>query len=123
MPSLWKLSGRNHNFVRLAGLSGATAVIIGAIGSHSIPATMPEDKLDRKGIFETANRFHFFHSIALLGLPLARQPMVTGLLMITGTMLFSGTLYYRAFTGKRVLGRLAPLGGTCFIAAWLSLLF
>lgn len=44
--------------------------------------------------------------------------------MFVGTALFSGTLYYRAFTGnKPPFARMAPMGGTCLILAWLSLLF
>uniref|UniRef100_A0A1A9X008 DUF423 domain-containing protein n=1 Tax=Glossina brevipalpis TaxID=37001 RepID=A0A1A9X008_9MUSC len=119
-PMLWKLGGRNYNFIRLAGLSGASAVILGAIGSHEL--VLPE-KGELRTVFETANRFHFFHSIALLGVPLTKRPAVTGSLMIIGTVLFCGTLYYRAFTGnKPPYPRLAPIGGACLIAAWLSLI-
>lgn len=47
----------------------------------------------------------------------------SGTLMAIGTVLFSGTLYYRAFTGKKpAFVSLAPMGGTCLILAWLSLL-
>uniref|UniRef100_D3TNC7 Putative small membrane protein n=1 Tax=Glossina morsitans morsitans TaxID=37546 RepID=D3TNC7_GLOMM len=119
-PMLWRLAGRNYNFIRLAGLSGASAVILGAIGSHEL--VLPE-KGELRTVFETANRFHFFHSIALLGVPSTKHPVVTGSLMIIGTALFCGALYYRAFTGnKPPYPRLAPLGGSCLIAAWLSLI-
>ncbi|XP_067638661.1 transmembrane protein 256 homolog [Eurosta solidaginis] len=118
IPPLWKLVGRHHNFVRLAGLSGASAVIIGAIGSHKLPPDYEKDEL--KKIFETANRFHFLHALALLGSPLARYPAVTGSLLLAGTILFSGTLYYRAFTGDKRFGRLAPYGGFCLIVGWLT---
>ncbi|XP_004527396.1 transmembrane protein 256 homolog [Ceratitis capitata] len=120
MPSLWKLAGRNHNFVRLAGLSGASAVILGAIGSHALHPAHEKD--ETKTIFETANRFHFFHSLALLGVPLARYPAVTGSLLLAGTILFSGTLYYRAFTGDKQFAQFAPYGGFCLIVGWLTLL-
>lgn len=74
IPPLWKLVGRNHHFVRLAGLSGASAVILGAIGSHKLHPAHEKD--ETKTIFETANRFHFFHSLALLSVPFARYPAV-----------------------------------------------
>jgi len=32
---LWKLAANTGPYVRLAAISGATAVILGAIGSHS----------------------------------------------------------------------------------------
>ncbi|XP_053947744.1 transmembrane protein 256 homolog [Anastrepha ludens] len=120
LPPLWKLAGRNHNFVRLAGLSGASAVILGAIGSHTLPPSHEKD--ESKTIFETANRFHFFHSLALLGVPLAKYPLLAGTLLVTGTFLFSGTLYYRAFTGDKRFARFAPYGGFCLIVGWLTLL-
>lgn len=72
-PMLWRLAGRNYNFIRLAGLSGASAVILGAIGSHEL--VLPE-KGELRTVFETANRFHFFHSIALLGVPSTKHPVV-----------------------------------------------
>ncbi|XP_055904475.1 transmembrane protein 256 homolog isoform X2 [Eupeodes corollae] len=118
---LWRLAGKNYNFIRLAGISGASAVILGAIGSHRTAAV--QDKGESKAIFDTANRFHFFHSIALMAVPLARRPLLTGSLMVTGTMLFSGILYYRALSGDKALSRLAPMGGFCLIVAWLTLLF
>ncbi|XP_011201533.2 transmembrane protein 256 homolog [Bactrocera dorsalis] len=120
IPPLWKLAGRNHLFVRLAGLSGASAVILGAVGSHKLHPTHEKDEM--KTIFETANRFHFFHSLALLSVPLARYPAVTGGLLLVGTILFSGTLYYRAFTGDKQYARFAPYGGFCLIVGWLTLL-
>lgn len=72
-------------------------------------------------IFEKANRFHFFHTIALLGCPLARKPLLTGSLLTVGTVLFSGTLYYKAFTGKPPpFKNAAPTGGLLLILGWAS---
>lgn len=77
LPPLWRLAGKNYHFVRLAGISGAAAVIMGAIGSHRTIAV--QDKGESKAIFETANRFHFFHSIALMAVPLAKRPILVSL--------------------------------------------
>lgn len=73
LPALYKLAGHNYNFVRLAGLSGASAVVLGAIGSHHLNI---QDKPELRNVFETANRFHFFHSIALLAMPLTKYPVI-----------------------------------------------
>ncbi|XP_037938046.1 transmembrane protein 256 homolog [Teleopsis dalmanni] len=118
LPPLWSLLGRNKTIVKIAGLSGAAAVIIGAIGSHS-HFNGPEEQ-DNKLLFETANRFHFFHSIVLLSAPIAKYPVVTGSLIGIGTLLFSGALYYRAFSGKSLVKMMAPFGGTCLIMGWLT---
>lgn len=74
LTPLWKLAGHNLHFVRLAGLSGAAAVILGAYGAHKQLPHLPD--VDLKKVFETANRFHFFHSLALLAMPIARRPFI-----------------------------------------------
>lgn len=61
-------------YVRLAGLMGASAVVLGAYGAHK---TYPEEsKAELKRIYETANKFHFIHSLALMGAPLCRRPAI-----------------------------------------------
>ncbi|KAF2894437.1 hypothetical protein ILUMI_11744 [Ignelater luminosus] len=118
---LWQLAAQQGPFIRLAGICGASAVILGAYGSHK---TYPKDRAkELKSIYETANRFHFLHTLALFGVPLCRNPRVTGSLMIVGTVFFSGACYYHAFTGEDKFGRLAPVGGTILILAWLSMVF
>lgn len=76
LPPLWKLAEGNYIFVRLAGISGASAVILGAVNSHYVNT---QDKPDLRNVFDTANRFHFFHSIALLSMPLAKYPIVVNM--------------------------------------------
>lgn len=121
MTPLWKLAGNNFTFVRIAALSGASAVFLGAWGAHHTFAIDKQNR-DLKQVFETANRYHFFHTLALLAIPLAHRPVVSGSLMVAGMTLFSGTLYYRAFTGDDKINRLAPAGGIMLMLAWLSLL-
>ncbi|XP_075146925.1 transmembrane protein 256 homolog isoform X1 [Haematobia irritans] len=121
---LWETAGSSYHFVRLAGLSGATAVIMGAYGKHYLVKIIDaKEQSESKAVFETANRFHFLHSFALLAMPLARRPVLTGSLMAAGTLLFSGPMYYRALTGDKTFTQVATCGGFCLIAAWLSLLF
>ena len=66
-------------------------------------------------------RYHLIHSVALLGVGLARRPRLSGLLMVAGMVGFCGTTYYHAFTGDKQFRRLTPYGGMLLIAAWLSL--
>ncbi|XP_068904486.1 transmembrane protein 256 homolog isoform X1 [Tenebrio molitor] len=117
---LWKLASENGPFVRLAGLFGASAVALGAYGAHR---SYPKDRADElKPIFETGNRYHFLHTLALLGIPLCKNPKLSGSLIILGTTLFSGACYYHAFTGDNKFGKLAPVGGTILIVGWLTMI-
>lgn len=71
---LWKLAAESGPFVRIAAIMGASAVALGAYGAHR---SYPKDKAQElKPIFETANRYHFFHSLALLGVPMCKNPTV-----------------------------------------------
>lgn len=77
MP-LWQLAQEAGPFVRLAGVSGAAAVVLGAMGAHrTFPE--PETKEDLRKIFDTANRFHFLHTLALVTVPLCKRPMIVSL--------------------------------------------
>ncbi|KAH0564354.1 transmembrane protein 256 homolog [Cotesia glomerata] len=113
---LWKLAASSGPFIRLAGINGAAAVILGAYGAHR---KFPDDNL--KQVFETANRYHFYHALAMLGLSLCRAPMITAAFWLSGTMMFSGSCYYYAFTGDKRLSKITPFGGTCFILGWLTM--
>lgn len=42
--------------------------------------------------------------------------------MTLGALVFAGALYLIALTGQRMLGAVAPVGGTLMIAGWTWLL-
>jgi uncharacterized membrane protein YgdD (TMEM256/DUF423 family) len=44
-------------------------------------------------------------------------------LLTAGILIFSGSLYLLAVTGVHTLGAITPIGGVCFIAAWLLLAY
>ena len=102
------------------------AVMLGAFGAHSL-----RGKLDpySMGIYERAVFYNFIHAIGLLVVPILarmnalRPPAGTLVcaLLLAGIVLFSGSLYLLALTGTRWLGAITPIGGLCFIAAWLVL--
>lgn len=71
---LHELVMANGPFIRVAGVLGASAVALGAYGAHK---KYPKDKIDElKPIYQTANRMHFFHALALLGVPLCKNPKI-----------------------------------------------
>ena len=45
----------------------------------------------------------------------------TALLLVAGTVFFAGSLYVMALSNLRILGAITPLGGLCYIAAWVLL--
>jgi uncharacterized membrane protein YgdD (TMEM256/DUF423 family) len=91
--SLSRMAKSCGPFIRIAGLSGATCVGLGAYGAHCKfkinPRASPintafisalllnkEVSDERKRAFTTANNYHFIHTLALLSVPLARRPAI-----------------------------------------------
>lgn len=114
---------KQYFFLRLAAISGALAVAIGAFGAHLL-----RDRLSPKSmeIFHTASQYHFYHSLALMGAGLlfintgSRRILLACRLFTAGILIFSGSLYTLAMAEQlRWLGMITPLGGICFIAGWL----
>ena len=116
------------NWSAIGAIFLAVAVGLGAFGAHGL-----KDRLDAYslGIWEKAVFYHFIHSMGVLvvsmlprsgNFPLAAASNVCWLL-IAGVLVFSGSLYTLALTGVRSLGAITPIGGVCFIAAWLLLAY
>ncbi|XP_015917385.1 transmembrane protein 256 homolog [Parasteatoda tepidariorum] len=108
-------------FVKLAGVSGAIAVAMGAYGSHGL-FPKPDVPAELKDVYKTANFYHFIHSLALMGVPLTRKPLLVGTLLTTGMFIFCGSCYYYALTGNTTVIRVTPYGGSLLIVSWLAML-
>lgn len=65
--------GFNRNVVRLAGVSGALAVGLGAYGAHVV-MTNPDVPDEQKISFRTANLYHFIGTGGLIAASLGRFP-------------------------------------------------
>lgn len=116
---------RPHTMVALGAASAALAVAFGAFAAHGLRSRLAPDLL---AIFQTGVQYHFYHSLGLIAVGLAAFHLglsgpvrLAGWLMLAGIILFSGSLYALALTGERMLGAVAPIGGTAFIAAWVLL--
>ena len=109
------------NFLFVGALSGLLSVAIGAFGAHALKSSLSGYSLS---IFETANQYQFYHSLALILVAiLARlQPstklMWSGRFFLLGTLVFSGSLYLLGLTGVRWLGAITPIGGVCLLLGW-----
>jgi uncharacterized membrane protein YgdD (TMEM256/DUF423 family) len=103
----------------LAGLMGASGVVLAAAGAHAAP---------QSGL-DGAAHLLLFHAAAMLGgAALTQQGLLWRPLMlavlaawVVGAALFAGDIALRAFAGHRLFVFAAPTGGIVLIAAWLAL--
>lgn len=98
------------------------AVALGAFGAHSLKATLEAN--GTREIWNTAVLYHLAHAIALVVLALHPASLrLASALLTAGIVIFSGSLYLMAVTNIRWLGAITPIGGFCFLAGWLWLIF
>ena len=115
----------SQKVLKIASIFGLFAVAIGAFGAHSLSSILIEN--NRVDTFETAVRYHFYHTIALLVVSVLLQNNSSKhlnravILFSIGILIFSGSLYVLALSNFTFLGAITPLGGLCFMAAWISL--
>ena len=109
-------------------------VALGAMGAHALKEKIPAENLQT---FETAVRYHFYHTLSLVVLSymIKSNPSkflkYSSILFITGIILFSFSLYFlslRPLMGieneeMKWIGAITPFGGLSFIMAWLMLTF
>ena len=103
------------NWTVAGALLMAAAVALGAFGAHGLRARLDAYSM---GVYEKAVFYHFIHALGIL---LAARVPTACWLFLAGIALFSGSLYLLAVTGNRSLGAITPIGGVCFIAAWIVL--
>ena len=113
-------------FLFLSTLSAFLAVAMGAFGAHALKAILSPDML---AVYKTAVTYQMWHALGL-GLtaalrhhcPQSSLIKYAGWLMFTGIILFSGSLYILSLSGLKWLGMITPIGGVCFLTAWLLLM-
>lgn len=121
------------NFLRTSFLLLAIAVLMGAFGAHTLRDELSPDQLEA---WKTAVFYHFIHALGMVLVSLMQAQKVLHSrvrialqLLFAGIMLFSGSLYLLStkdllgIASWAWLGPLTPLGGICFVAAWLMCVF
>ncbi len=109
-----------NSWVKVAAISGALAVGLGAFGAHGLKAHATPEGLET---WKTAAHYHLIHSVVLLGLGLAGVPFLWAKrLILSGMIVFAGSLYVYVLTGVKFFAIITPVGGLCLILGWLSLL-
>ena len=109
-------------FVTLAAISGVLAVAMGAFAAHGLQDSLSPH---HNSILQTANNYHFYHTLALLALGIlalqwgtTRSIVLAGGLFTVGILLFCGSLYLLALGAPRWFGAITPIGGTAWLIAW-----
>ncbi|EIA20960.1 DUF423 domain-containing protein [Listeria fleischmannii] len=105
----------------IGGIFAMLAVAIGAFGAHALKDILGS----YRATYETGVQYQMFHAVAILVCALAYEKLNSRLvgaaiiLFSAGIILFSGSLYILSITKITVLGAITPIGGVCFIAAWI----
>ena len=113
-------------WLRLIAISGALSIMFGAFGAHGLEDRLSASYLD---IFNTAVRYQFLHTLALLGIICLPDHLVklrtlhwVAISFAAGILLFSGSLYLLVLFDIPSLGVITPIGGAALILGWALLL-
>jgi uncharacterized membrane protein YgdD (TMEM256/DUF423 family) len=112
-------------FLFLGAFCAFMGVGMGAFGAHALKATLSVEAL---AIYQTGVTYQMWHALGLLAIacfqnnvPNSKLATWSGWFMFIGILLFSGSLYLLALLGLHWLGMITPIGGVCFLIAWLLL--
>jgi uncharacterized membrane protein YgdD (TMEM256/DUF423 family) len=117
------------NGIFLASFFGATAIVFGAFGAHSIGNHLNMQSLN---VYETAVKYQMYHALFLL--IVSQNKSVTDAtkknifwVITIGVFMFSGSLYLLSTNAIttfdfKFLGPITPIGGMLLILGWLILL-
>lgn len=121
----------DKKFFLIACLFGATAVALGAMGSHMLEKLLPASKIET---FKIGVRYQFYHAVVLLVLSLFQRYFTKkwlnwiGWMFVLGVLMFSGSLYFLAMSDywglnslRSIVGPITPIGGVFFILGWLTM--
>lgn len=111
--------------IGLAGLSGMSAVALGAFAAHGMAG---EEMAYARELVEKGAHYQLVHAVAIVVVavfallrPNMRLLAYANVAFLLGSLLFCGSLYAIAFSGVRAFGMVAPVGGISFMAGWLML--
>lgn len=110
-----------HRDGLLAGVAGASGVLLGAFGAHALRGVLDAQALE---LWRTAVSYHLWHALALvlaLAVGTGRSTRVATAAFALGIVLFSGSLYALALGAPRWVGIVTPFGGLALITGWIAL--
>lgn len=105
--------------------NGLASLLLGAFGAHwaqhHLPLLFFHD-------YKTAVDYHYHYTLVLgivsiMMLYINTKWLLFSYVLFTlGIVLFSGSLYSLALTQIKLFGVFTPIGGSCFILGWVTLL-
>jgi uncharacterized membrane protein YgdD (TMEM256/DUF423 family) len=124
-----KEAGMSTTFVAIGALLAALAVGLGAFGAHGLKTLVEQGRFSAENLdtFKTAVQYQMYHALGLvfIGVLASSRPSAlldaAGWTMLVGILVFSGFLYAYVATDTKLFAMLVPIGGLCFILAWLGL--
>lgn len=112
----------------IGALLGLLGVAFGAFGSHGLATILEAD--GRVDTFDTAVQYHLIHAVMLVLVVTLQSKSLShpalqraGYFFVVGILLFSGSLYILAIFNIGFMGAIAPIGGTCLILGWASIIW
>ena len=113
-------------FLLFGALAAFIGVGMGAFGAHGLKTVITPEML---AVYQTGVTYQMWHALGLIAIALMRQHAPeakllhwAGWLMVSGIGLFSGSLYALALLNLKWLGMITPIGGLCFLSAWLLII-
>ena len=105
----------------IAGVSGFTAVALGAFGAHVLREELSAEWFE---IFEKGVFYQMVHPVVILILALydAKRFFLSVFFFILGIILFSFSLYLYSLTGYMLFALITPFGGISFLIGWIMLI-
>jgi uncharacterized membrane protein YgdD (TMEM256/DUF423 family) len=105
-------------WVKMVGVSGLSAVALGAYGAHAILHRSE----GMQHTWKTGSLYHLVHTCALAVAATqfqGRKRAIVSSLFATGILFFSGTCYLIVFLDqKQPYNMLNPIGGCLLLAGW-----
>ncbi len=108
-------------WITIGAVFGFLGVALGAFGTHQLKTVISPEMME---IYKTGILYHLLHSgvILAIGFYSNQKFFKSALFFSFGIILFSFSLYAYSLTAINTFAMITPLGGVCFLLAWLMVI-
>ena len=112
---------KNKYLILISGITGFSAVALGAFGAHGLKNVLTEHLLET---YKTGVLYHLIHSVVLLSIALAGKNnfLKSFWFFFAGIILFSFSLYIYSVTQITAFAIITPIGGISLLLGWLFII-